>query len=147
VGWVLAPPALSAGIRKVHDFLTVGAAAPLQAAATVALALPNAYYDQLLASYRERRDVLVPALEAAGFQVWRPDGAYYVMTDIAGLTDDDDVTFAHRLILDPGVAAVPGSSFYAHPELGRTKLRFAFPKQLSTLHAAAERLAALRPAA
>ena len=146
VGWVIAPPALTTGVRKVHDFLTVGAAAPLQAAAAVALALPASYYDSLLASYRERRATLVPALEAAGFRVWRPDGAYYVMTDISNVTDEDDVTFARRLILDPGVAAVPGSSFYAHPQLGRTKLRFAFPKQLATLRAAAERLASLRVA-
>jgi aminotransferase len=146
VGWVIAPPALTTGIRRVHDFLTVGAAAPLQAAAAVALGLPASYYGGFLASYRARRDVLVPALEAAGFQVSRPNGAYYVMTDISRLTGEDDVTFARRLIRDPGVAAVPGSSFYAHPELGRSKLRFAFPKQLATLHAAAERLAALRPA-
>ncbi len=147
VGWVIAPPSLTSGVRKVHDFLTVGAAAPLQAAATVALGLPEAYYAQLLAAYRERRDTIMPALEAAGLQVWRPNGAYYVMTDIAAVTDDDDVTFARRLIIDPGVAAVPGSSFYAHPDLGRTKLRFAFPKQLATLRAAAERLAAIRPKA
>jgi aspartate/methionine/tyrosine aminotransferase len=140
VGWVIASPSLTSGVRKVHDFLTVGAAAPLQAAATVALGLPTSYYVQLLAAYRERRDTLVPALEGAGFRVWRPNGAYYVMTDIAGLTDEDDVAFARRLILDPGVAAVPGSSFYSRPELGRTQLRFAFPKQLATLHAAAERL-------
>ena len=76
--------------------------------------------------------------------MWRPAGAYYVMTDINGLTDDDDVTFARRLILEPGVAAVPGSSFYAHPDLGRTKLRFAFPKQLATLRAAADRLSGIR---
>ena len=144
VGWVIAPPALSTGVRKVHDFLTVGAAAPLQAAAAVALSLPQGYYDALLASYRERRAALLPALEAAGFRLWQPNGAYYVMTDISGVTDEDDVTFARRLILDPGVAAVPGSSFYAHPELGRTKLRFAFPKQLATLRAAADRLATLR---
>jgi aspartate/methionine/tyrosine aminotransferase len=144
VGWVIAPPAHTSGVRKVHDFLTVGAAAPLQAAATVALGLPGAYYEQLLAAYGERRDTILPALEAAGFRVWRPNGAYYVMTDIGGVTDEDDVTFARRLILDPGVAAVPGSSFYAHPDLGRTKLRFAFPKQLATLRAAAERLAAIR---
>jgi aminotransferase len=143
VGWVIAPPALSSGIRKVHDFLTVGAAAPLQAAATVALGLPPDYYEGLLAGYRERRDTLLPALEAAGFQAWRPAGAYYVMTDIAGLTDEDDVTFARRLIADPGVATVPGSSFYSRPELGRTQLRFAFPKQLGTLRAASERLARL----
>jgi aspartate/methionine/tyrosine aminotransferase len=140
VGWVIAPPALTSGIRKVHDFLTVGAAAPLQAAAAVALALPDSYYADLVARYRERRDVLLPALESAGFRVWEPNGAYYVMTDISGVTGDDDVTFARRLILDPGVAAVPGSSFYAHPELGRTKVRFAFPKQLATLRAAADRL-------
>ena len=144
VGWVIAPPPLTAGIRKVHDFLTVGAAAPQQAAAAVALGLPAPYYDRLLAGYRERRDTLVPALEAAGFRVWHPAGAYYVMTDISGLTDLGDVAFARRLILDPGVAAVPGSSFYAHPDLGRTKLRFAFPKQLATLRAAAGRLSAIR---
>jgi aspartate/methionine/tyrosine aminotransferase len=145
VGWVIAPAALTAGIRKVHDFLTVGAAAPLQAAAVVALELPAAYYETLLGGYRERRAALVPALRAAGFEVWQPAGAYYVMTDIAGLTDEDDVTFARRLIADPGIAAVPGSSFYAHPDLGRTKLRFAFPKRLETLQAAAERLARIRP--
>jgi aspartate/methionine/tyrosine aminotransferase len=144
VGWVIAAPALTSGVRKVHDFLTVGAAAPLQAAATVALGLSTAYYDGLLAAYRERRDTLVPALDTAGFRVWQPAGAYYVMTDIADLTDEDDVTFASRLILDRGVATVPGSSFYAHPDLGRTKLRFAFPKQLATLRAASERLATLR---
>jgi len=144
VGWVIAPAALTAGIRKVHDFLTVGAAAPLQAAAVVALDLPEAYFETLLAGYRERRAALVPALRAAGFEVWQPAGAYYVMTDIAGLTDEDDVTFARRLIADPGIAAVPGSSFYAHPDLGRTKLRFAFPKKLETLQAAAERLARIR---
>jgi aspartate/methionine/tyrosine aminotransferase len=144
VGWVIAPPSLTAGIRKVHDFLTVGAAAPLQAAAAVALGLPTSYYDALRDAYVERRDTIVPALEAAGFEVFRPAGAYYAMTDIRSLTDEDDVTFARRLIQDPGVAAVPGSSFYAHPDLGRTKLRFAFPKQLTTLRAAAERLVGLR---
>jgi len=147
VGWVIAPAALTAGIRKVHDFLTVGAAAPLQAAAAVALGLPPSYYASLLAGYIERRDALVPALEAAGFGVWRPAGAYYVMTDIRGLTDVDDVAFAHQLIRDPGVAGVPGSSFYADQDLGRSMLRFAFPKRLSTLEAAAERLAMIRVSA
>ena len=143
IGWAIAPPDLSIGIRRVHDFLTVGAAAPLQAAAVTALAFPPSYYDELVAGYRERRDVLVPALETAGFRVHRPAGAYYVMTDIRDLTDEDDVAFAHRLIRDPGVAAVPGSSFFSRPELGRTKLRFAFPKQIATLEAAAERLGSL----
>ena len=141
VGWVIAPPQLTNGIRKVHDFLTVGAAAPLQAAGAVALALPDAYYTALADGYRERRDVLVAALESAGFRTWLPDGAYYVMTDITSLTDDDDVTFARRLVESPGMAAVPGSSFYSRPELGRSKVRFAFPKKLETLRAAADRLA------
>ncbi|HWH36406.1 MAG TPA: aminotransferase class I/II-fold pyridoxal phosphate-dependent enzyme [Candidatus Limnocylindrales bacterium] len=140
VGWVVAPPLLTSGIRKVHDFLTVGAAAPLQAAGAVALALPDAYYEALAEGYRQRRDVLVEALEGAGFTTYRPDGAYYVMTDIGRLTDEDDVTFARRLTVTPGVATVPGSSFYSRPELGRTKVRFAFPKKIETLNAAAERL-------
>jgi aspartate/methionine/tyrosine aminotransferase len=147
VGWVIAPAELSIGIRRVHDFLTVGAAAPLQAAGAVALAFPDSYYAELAAGYRIRRDFLLGALEAAGFRTYRPDGAYYVMTDIGGLTDLDDVTFARRLIADPGVACVPGSSFYSQPELGRTKVRFAFPKRAETLAAAAERLARLVPVA
>ena len=140
VGWVIAPPDLTSGIRKVHDFLTVGAAAPLQAAGAVALQLPDDYYAALADGYRQRRDVLVAALAEAGFGTWTPDGAYYVMTDITGLTDASDVEFALALTASPGVAAVPGSSFYSRPELGRTKLRFAFPKRLETLADAAERL-------
>jgi aspartate/methionine/tyrosine aminotransferase len=143
VGWVIAPPVLSGAIRKVHDFLTVGAAAPLQAAGAVALALPDTYYASLADAYRERRDVLVGALEDAGFRCHVPHGAYYVMTDITALTDEDDVTFARRLTVSPGVATVPGSSFYSRPELGRSKIRFAFPKKLETLRAAAERLSQL----
>jgi aminotransferase len=143
VGWVIAPADLSVGVRRVHDFLTVGAAAPLQQAAVVALGFPTSYYVELARAYRERRDTLLRALDAAGFTTCPPAGAYYVMTDIAGLTDLDDSTFARRLIVDPGVAAVPGSSFYSRPELGRTKLRFAFPKRLETLAAAAERLGSL----
>ena len=143
IGWVVAPAELSVGVRKIHDFLTVGAAAPLQEAAVVALHFPDAYYERLAADYRTRRDAILPALRAAGFGVFEPDGAYYVMTDIAALTTDDDDTFARRLITDPGIAGVPGSSFYSRPELGRTKLRFAFPKRLETLAAAAERLARL----
>jgi aminotransferase len=142
IGWTITSPELSVGIRRVHDFLTVGAAAPLQAAAVTALGFAEAYYERLVADYRERRDVLVPALREAGFRVHEPEGAYYVMTDIRDLSgpDEDDVAFAHRLIRDPGVAAVPGSSFFSRPELGRTKVRFAFPKRLETLRAAAERL-------
>ena len=143
VGWIVAPAPLTAGIRKVHDFLTVGAAAPLQAAGTVALQLSDAYYADLAAGYRERRDTLLAALEGTGLQPFTPDGAYYVMTDIGAVTDEDDVTFARRLVRDPGVAAVPGSSFYSRPELGRSKIRFAFPKRAETLADAAERLSRL----
>jgi aminotransferase len=145
IGWAIASPDLSLGVRRVHDFLTVGAAAPLQAAAVTALCFPDAYYADLLAGYRDRRDLLIPALRTAGFGVHEPAGAYYVMTDIRDLARDgeDDVAFAHRLIRDPGVAAVPGSSFFSRPELGRSKLRFAFPKKRETLEAAAERLAQL----
>jgi aminotransferase len=146
VGWVIAPAALTSAIRKVHDFLTVGAAAPLQAAGAVALNLPDTYYATLGQGYRERRDTIVASLDAAGFRTYVPDGAYYVMTDISGLTGDDDVTFARALTASPGVATVPGSSFYSRPELGRTKIRFAFPKKLETLQAAAERLAKLSAA-
>jgi aspartate/methionine/tyrosine aminotransferase len=146
VGWVIAPPDLTVGVRRVHDFLTVGAAAPLQQASVAGLLMDDGYYARLLADYRERRDALLPALEAAGFRVHRPAGAYYAMTDIRDLTAEDDVAFARRLIADPGVAAVPGSSFFSRPELGRTKLRFAFPKRLETLHAAAERLTRIRAA-
>jgi aspartate/methionine/tyrosine aminotransferase len=144
VGWVIAPPRLTSAIRKVHDVLTVGAAAPLQAAGAVALSLPDSYYESLAAGYRERRDELLGALDAAGFRTYPPDGAYYVMTDIRSLTDADDVAFALALTESPGVATVPGSSFYSRPELGRDKIRFAFPKRLETLREAAQRLARMR---
>jgi aminotransferase len=144
IGWAIASPELSIGIRRVHDFLTVGAAAPLQAAAVVALRFPDDYYTTLAADYRARRDRILPALESAGFRVHRPAGAYYVMTDIRDLTHEDDVIFARRLIADPGIAGVPGSSFFSHPDLGRHKVRFAFPKRIETLDAAAERLSRIR---
>jgi aminotransferase len=144
VGWAVAPSALSDAIRKVHDFLTVGAAAPLQEAAVVALALPEEYYRQLAIDYRRRRDVLLPALERAGFACFEPNGAYYIMTDISGFGFSDDTAFARFLIEAIGVAAVPGSSFYHRPSDGSQKLRFTFCKREETLLAAAERLASLK---
>jgi aminotransferase len=147
VGWVIAPTDVTSGIRKVHDFLTVGAAAPLQAAGTVALGMPDAYYRDLADAYRQRRDVLLPALSDAGLTPFVPDGAYYAMADISAVTTEDDVAFARRLTADPGVATVPASSFYSRPELGRTKIRFAFPKRRETLDAAARRLMSLGVAA
>ncbi len=144
VGWCLAAPRLTSAIRKVHDFLTVGAPAPLQEAAAAALELPEDYYRRLARGYQERRDYLVPALEAAGFRAFAPRGAYYVMTDISAFGYADDVSFARALVADGGVAAVPGSSFYADAQAGRQRLRFHFARRRETLETAVGRLARLR---
>ena len=145
VGWAVAPPNITNAIRKVHDFLTVGAPAPLQEAGAVALGLPPSYYAELAEKYRSRRDHLIPALEKAGFRCYRPRGAYYVMTDISGFNFPDDVEFASYLVKEIGVACVPGSSFYKHPKDGSQQVRFAFCKKPETLDAAAVRLEKLRP--
>ena len=144
IGWCLAPADLTNAIRKVHDFLTVGAPAPLQEAAAVALAMPQDYFRRLADGYRERREFLVPALERAGFKPFAPRGAYYVMTDISGFGFPDDVAFARWLVAEGGVAAVPGSSFYSDPAAGSQRLRFHFARKRETLEAAAERLQSLR---
>jgi len=143
VGWAIAPPTLTAAIRKVHDFLTVGAAAPLQEAGALALDLPASYYAALAEAYARRRDRLVPLLERSGFRVFRPAGAYYVMTEIDALGWDDDVAFARHLVEEIGVAVVPGSSFYNDPADGRRQVRFAFCKRDETLDEAGRRLARL----
>ncbi len=144
IGYAIAPPELTAAIRKVHDFLTVGAPAPLQEAGAVALRLPRSYYEQLAAEYAARRDKLLGALKAAGFGVYVPRGAYYIMTDISRFGFEDDVAFAHYLVREIGVAVVPGSSFYENPGKGRQQVRFCFCKTEATLEAAAERLLRLR---
>ncbi len=140
VGWAIAPASLSGAIRKVHDFLTVGAAAPLQEAGVAALALPQAYYRRLAEGYRARRDRLLPALREVGFKAFAPRGAYYIMTDIRGFGFADDVSFAAYLVRDIGVAVVPGSSFYSDPGDGVHQVRFAFCKRNSTLDEAVSRL-------
>jgi len=140
IGWLIAPPAATSAIRKVHDFLTVGAAAPLQQAAAEALSFPDDYFTGLAANYREKRDFLVDVLNQSGFHVYQPHGAYYIMTDIAGLGWNDDVAFAQWMIDEVGVAVVPGSSFYRHPERGRTKIRFCYCKKPETLMLAKELL-------
>jgi aspartate/methionine/tyrosine aminotransferase len=139
VGWTISPPSLTGAIRKVHDFLTVGAAAPLQAAGAVALGLSDTYYAKLAAGYQQRRDVLLDILERHRFTCYKPFGAYYIMTDISAFGFADDVEFARYLVKDVGVAAVPGSSFYK-TKAGRTKLRFCFCKRDETLHEADHRL-------
>ncbi len=144
LGYIIAPPDLTGAIRKVHDFLTVGAPAPLQEAAAVALGLPDSYYQGLAAMYVAKREVLLSALLQAGFPCFRPQGAYYIMADIAPFGATDDVAFSRYLTDQVGVAPVPGSSFYTNAELGRSKIRFTFSKKEETLHAAAERLLKLR---
>ena len=145
VGWTIAPPPLTGAIRKVHDFLTVGAAAPLQAAGIAAMQMPEAYYERMARDYRDRRDLLCEVLAASGFRFHVPDGAYYVLTDTRDVDPDgDDIAFCTRLVTEVGVAAVPGSSFRTDPIDGRHNVRFAFPKRRETLRAAADRLAALR---
>jgi aspartate/methionine/tyrosine aminotransferase len=143
VGWAVAPPAITQGIRKVHDFLTVGAPAPLQEAGAAALSLPPAYYQNLANQYRSRRDRLIPSLEKAGFKCFLPRGAYYVMTDIAAFGFANDLEFVKYLVKEIGIAAVPGSSFYRNPQDGAQQVRFAFCKKDATLDEAAERLKSL----
>ncbi len=144
VGWAIAPPGVTSAIRKVHDFLTVGAAAPLQEAGVVALRSPDSYYTQLASKYLERRNRLLGILTAAGFRCFKPQGAYYIMTDISGFGFANDVEFARYLVKEIGVAAVPGSSFYHNAADGAQQLRFTFCKKESTLAAAENRLAKLR---
>ena len=145
VGWAIAPQALMAGIRPVHDFLTVAAAAPLQVAGITALQLPSSYFVRMRADYAERRDVMLRVLAASGFEVASPPaGAYYVMADCSHLGLGDDVATARHLVEHVGVATVPGSSFVSDPADGAHLLRFAFCKRVETLEAAGERLESLR---
>jgi aminotransferase len=144
VGWTIAPRAVTSAIRKMHDFITVGAAAPLQEAGAVALGLPESYYTQLGAEYQRRRDLLLEILERHHFTCYKPYGAYYIMTDVSAFGFADDVMFARYLVKDVGVAIVPGSSFYHDAKLGRTKVRFCFSKKDETMLEADRRLAKLR---
>jgi aspartate/methionine/tyrosine aminotransferase len=145
VGWAIAPPEATNSIRKVHDFLTVGAAAPLQAAGAMALRLPESYYQRLAANYSVKRERMLGILEQAGFVCFKPSGAYYIMTDISGFGFADDVSFARYLVEKIGVATVPGSSFCNDPADGRNLIRFTFCKTEETLSAAAEKLSHLQP--
>jgi len=146
LAYAVAAPPLTAAIRKMHDFLTVGAPHPLQCAGVVALGLPDGYYRQLVAEYAARRALLCDALTAAGLRIITPEGAYYILADIAPFGFASDVAFCEWLVREIGVAAVPGSSFYHHPELGRHLIRFTFCKREDTLREAARRLACLPPA-
>jgi aminotransferase len=145
IGTIVAPPGVTDAIRKVHDFLTVGAPAPLQEAVAVGIeTLGDDYYEGLARQYRKRRDILCPGLVRAGFRCQVPQGAYYVMADFSGLSDLPDDKFAEWLTAERGVAPVPGSSFYSRPELGRKFVRFAFCKTEEMLRDAVERLQRVR---
>ena len=141
IGTIIAPPDLTGAIRKVHDFLTVGAPAPLQDACAAGLeSLGPEYYSGMAEEYRARREVLYSALVDAGFRCEKPQGAYYILADFSGLSDEDDHTFSRQMAREPGFLPVPGSSFFSPPELGQSLVRFAFCKRMETLEKAAERL-------
>lgn len=140
VGWVIAAPDLTDSIRKVHDFLTVGAATPLQYAGVPAMNQPDEFYEDLASHYIGRRDKLMGLLTAAGFRCFKPYGAYYIMTDISGFGYSDDTTFVRNLINNIGVAAVPGSSFFSGNGNGNQMVRFCFCKKYETLEEAGHRL-------
>ncbi len=140
VGYAIAPPDITSAIRKVHDFLTVGAANPLQHAGAFALSLPPSYYKELQTEYQRKRDFIVPVLQENGFKCDYPEGAYYVMCDISDFGFANDVEFTKHLIREIGVAVVPGSSFYNDAAVGSQFVRFCFCKKDETLEAAAERL-------
>jgi aspartate/methionine/tyrosine aminotransferase len=140
VGWVIAPPELTASIRKVHDFLTVGAATPLQHAGITALRLPDSYFTELAQNYETKRNTLMGTLEKAGFHCYQPNGAYYVMCDASALKFKDDITLCSHLIENIGIAAVPGSSFFSKSGDGSNLVRFCFAKKPETLEAAAQKL-------
>ncbi|MCL4797057.1 MAG: aminotransferase class I/II-fold pyridoxal phosphate-dependent enzyme [Bryobacteraceae bacterium] len=140
VGWVIAPPSLTPAIRKVHDFLTVGAAAPLQQAGALALALPDEYYVQLAAGYHERREMLLSILDECNIPALAPAGAYYIMCETRGLGLGTDIEVCRYLIEEIGVAAVPGSSFFSRPADGSPFIRFCFCKRYETLKQAGARL-------
>jgi aspartate/methionine/tyrosine aminotransferase len=148
VGYAVANAELSVGIRRAHDFITVGAPHPLQEAAVTALNLPDSYYVSLRESYQARRDLLFGKVEEAGFKAYNPKGAYYILTDVAHWLPEygcaDDHEFAMFLVKEIGVATVPGSSFYSTKDLGRTKIRFCFPKTDDMLIEAGRRLQKLR---
>jgi aminotransferase len=143
LGYAIAPAREAVAIRKVHDFLTVGAPAPLQQAAAVGMAFDADYYNHLALDYRARREILCDALRSAGFTFTPPEGAYYILAGYQGISDMGDVDFARWLAREVGVATVPGSSFHVAGGAPRNYVRFAFCKRAETLRAAAERLAAI----
>lgn len=144
IGYVIAPEEISNAVRKVHDFLTVGAPAPLQEAGVTAMRMPREYYDKLARFYQDKRDLICNELKQVGFVPYVPKGAYYVLTDFSALSRMDDFEFAVYLVEEIGVATVPGCSFYSDRMLGANKVRFAFCKTEETIRRGVERLQRLR---
>ena len=144
IGTMIAPESMTRAFRQTHDYVSIGAAAPLQAAGAVAYRLPREYYDRLAADYQARRDRLCSALIEVGFDLEPPQGAYYVMAGIEAFGATDDVEFSRYLVREIKVATVPGSSFFLDKELGRRYVRFCFCKRDETLDLAIERLKRLR---
>ena len=143
IGWAIAPAELSRAVRAAHQFLTFATATPLQVAGAVAVSAPPSYYEELVASYRRKRDLLVADLTEIGFEVFVPEGTYFAMADHSAFGAPDDVAFVHRLIDEFGVAAIPPSAFYHDPGEAQHLVRFAFCKDEATLEAAFERLSGL----
>jgi aminotransferase len=143
LGYAVAPPQQTAAIRKVHDFLTVGAPAPLQASGAIGFAFDADYFNHLALDYKARLNMLAPVLRDVGFRFSSPEGAYYIFADFSAISEQDDVTFAKWLVEEVGVATVPGSSFYSNKKDGRPFVRFAFCKKFETMKRAADRLAQL----
>lgn len=144
VGWAIAPAPITNAIRKVHDFLTVGAPAPLQKASVTALRLPDDYYTKLAQFYEHKRDILLHALTSVGFTIFKPSGAYYMLADFSAFGFGDDMEFALHLANDIGVTGVPGRGFYSRREDYSTKIRFAFCKTEDTLQNAIKHLKKLQ---
>lgn len=144
VGYIIAHAELTSAIRKVHDFLTVGAAAPLQRAGVAALSLPQSYYDRLAENYALKRNHMLTVLDESGVKYFAPKGAYYVFCDISDFGYKTDIEFTHFLLKEIGVAVVPGSSFFSRQELGHRYVRFCFSKKEETLMAAREKLVRLK---
>jgi aminotransferase len=143
LGYAIAPARFTSPIRKVHDFLTVGAPAPLQAAGAIGMAFDSDYYNHLALEYRARRDIMCSALDEAGFKYAAPEGAYYILADFSEISDFESREFAIFLAKEIGVATVPGMSFYSRPDLGRSVTRFAFCKRTETLEKARDRMVSL----
>lgn len=144
IGWAISPPALTGGIRKMHDFLTVAAPTPFHDAGVVALSMPDSFYTGLTADYQKKRDLMLDILKRHGFTAYSPGGAYYVIADVSGFGFANDSELAQYLIKEVGVATIPGSSFYIDPAAAPKTLRFCFSKRDETLHEADRRLAKIK---